>query len=133
MPLQDRYRGVLLQQINITNLTDVALTLVVCLLMIAPLIEQGIDVRLPPSSPARINVVKSVVLTVAPGDVYYFGSERVSPAEIFERLRERKASEPDLSVVVKADERVPYRNLVVVLDIVKRCEITAVGLATREE
>ena len=133
MALHDRYRGAKLQQINITNLVDVALTLVICLLMIAPLIEQGIDVRLPAASPARIDVARSVLITAAPGDVYYLGAERVTTAELFERLRDRKAAQPDLSVVVKGDESVPYRNLVRVLDIVKRCDITAVGLATREE
>ncbi|HOL68300.1 MAG TPA: hypothetical protein PKX93_12670, partial [bacterium] len=49
--------------INITNLVDIALTLVVVLLMISPFIEQGLEVKLPTTSPSRISAEKMVVLT----------------------------------------------------------------------
>jgi len=58
-------------QVNITNLVDVALTLVVVLLIIAPFIEQGIEVKLPVSSPGKIKGEEALIVTVAPEDVYY--------------------------------------------------------------
>ena len=59
----DHKSGFPISNINITNLVDVALTLVIILLMIAPLIEQGIEVKLPESSPSKIEVKKSIVIT----------------------------------------------------------------------
>ena len=119
--------------INITNLVDVALTMVVILLLISPFIEQGIDIKLPASSPRSINVEKSIFVTVAPGDVYYFGARKVTLQELYRSLKQKGQENPRISVVVKADERVMYKDLVVILDIIKKCKISSVGLATRVE
>jgi len=122
-----------LSQINITNLVDVALTLVIILLMIAPLIEQGIEVKLPASSPSKIEVRKSIIITVAPGNVYYIGSKKVSLRQLYRILKEKSRENKKLSIVVKGDENVPYKNIVKVLDIAKKCKINMIGLATRPE
>lgn len=120
-------------QVNITNLVDVALTLVVILLIIAPFIEQGIEVKLPVSSPGKIKVEESSVITVAPDDVYYINEKKVTLRELYNMLREEKASRENLSVIIKGDETVYYKNIVKVLDIAKKCKIDAIGLATQTE
>jgi len=120
-----------LSQINITNLVDVALTLVIILLMIAPLIEQGIEVKLPASSPSKIEIRKSIIITVAPGNVYYIGGKKVSLRQLYRILKEKSRENRELSIVVKGDENVPYKNIVKVLDIAKKCKINMIGLATR--
>lgn len=120
-----------LSQINITNLVDVALTLVIILLMIAPLLEQGIEVKLPKSSPYKIKVKKSIIITVSARNVYYIGSKKVSLRQLYRILKEKSRENGKLSVVVKGDENVPYKNIVKVLDIAKKCKINMIGLATQ--
>jgi len=120
-------------QINITNLVDVALTLVIILLIIAPFIEQGIEVKLPASSPGKVTVENSTVITVAPGDVYYIDDKKVTLREMYNILKEKKNADANTSVIVKGDESVSYKNIVKVLDISKKCEIEAIGLATQVE
>lgn len=120
-------------QVNITNLVDVALTLVVILLIISPFIEQGIEVNLPVSSPAEIQVEKSIMVTVAPGDVYYLEDKKVTLREMYNLLREKKRENMDASIIVKGDETVSYKNIIKVLDIAKKCEIEKIGLATQVE
>jgi biopolymer transport protein ExbD len=120
-------------QVNITNLVDVALTLVVILLIIAPFIEQGIEVKLPASSPGKIQVENSTVVTVAPNDVYYINEKKVTLRELYNILRNEKADDENLSVIIKGDETVHYKNIVKVLDIAKKCKIDAIGLATQTE
>jgi len=119
--------------INITNLVDVALTLVVVLLIIAPFIEQGIEVKLPASSPGKVQVEDSIVVTVAPDNVYFIDDKKVTLRELYNILKERKRTQEKLSLIVKGDETVSYRNIVRVLDISKKCEIETIGLATRVE
>jgi biopolymer transport protein ExbD len=119
--------------INITNLVDVALTLVVVLLIIAPFIEQGIEVKLPASSPGKVQVENSIVVTVAPDNVYFIDDKKVTLRELYNILKERKRTQEKLSLIVKGDETVSYRNIVRVLDISKKCEIETIGLATRVE
>lgn len=119
-------------QINITNLVDVALTIVVCLLMIAPMIEQGIEVSLPKTSPYQIKIEKSIIVTVAPGDKYFIGGKEVHLDELYSTLKEA-SRDKEISVIVKGDRRVPYENVIKVLDIVKKCKIDMIGLATQTE
>ncbi len=120
-------------QVNITNLVDVALTLVVILLIIAPFVEQGIEVNLPASSPSKIEVEESSIVTVAPADVYYINEKKVTLRELYDILKEQKATNARLSVIIKGDREVSYKNIIKVLDIVKKCKIEAIGLATRIE
>lgn len=119
-------------QIPITNLVDIALTLVVILLMVAPMIEQGIEVKLPKSSPYEMKLEKSIIITVAPGNQYFVKGKQMSLSEIYKFLKE-KSFEKDVSVIVKGDEKVLYENIIKVLDIAKKCKIDIIGLATQSE
>ena len=125
--------GLPFSQVNITNLVDVALTLVIILIIISPFLDQGIEVKLPAASESRIDTFESVVVTAAKGDVYYLGEREVTLREMYNILRERTSSGEEISLVVKGDEDVPYQNIVKVLDIAKRCRINTIGLATRAE
>jgi biopolymer transport protein ExbD len=120
-------------QVNITNLVDVALTLVVILLIISPFIEQGIEVKLPVSSPGKIKVEESLIVTVASDDVYYVNEKKVTPREMYNILRGKKAGNENLSVIIKGDREVHYKNIIKVLDIAKKCKIDVIGLATQTE
>ncbi|MCM8762090.1 MAG: biopolymer transporter ExbD [Candidatus Omnitrophica bacterium] len=120
-------------RVNITNLVDVALTLVIILLIISPFLEQGIEVKLPTSSPGRVQVENSTIITIAPGDVYYIDDRKVTLREMYNILREKKRINENLSVVIKGDESVLYKNVVKVLDISKKCNIETIGLATQAE
>ncbi|MCM8770061.1 MAG: biopolymer transporter ExbD [Candidatus Omnitrophica bacterium] len=117
--------------INITNLVDIALTLVVVLLMISPFIEQGLEVRLPDTSPSSLAAEKTVILTVAPGRVYYLGGTPVSEEQLFILLQKKKEEDPEVMVVVKGDQAISYGELARVLDTIKKAEIYQVGLATQ--
>ncbi len=119
-------------QINITNLVDIALTLVIILLMIAPMIEQGIEVSLPKSSPYEMKIEKSIIITVSSDNKYFIGSKQVDLEEMYKFLKE-KSQNKDFSVIVKGDEKVPYENIIKVLDIIKKCKIDLIGLATQPE
>ncbi|MCM8832680.1 MAG: biopolymer transporter ExbD [Candidatus Omnitrophica bacterium] len=119
-------------QINITNLVDIALTLVIILLMIAPTIEQGIEVNLPKSAPYEMKIEQSIIITVAPGNQYYVGGKRMNLSEIYSFLKE-KSQEKGVSVIIKGDEKVYYNEIIKILDIAKKCKIDMIGLATQVE
>jgi len=119
-------------QINITNLVDIALTLVIILLMIAPMIEQGIEVKLPKSSPYEMQIEKGIIITVAPENQYFIGGKKMSLEDIYNFLKE-KSQEKDIFVVIKGDEKVHYENIIKILDIAKKCKIDMIGLATQAE
>ena len=130
--MRNRNKRPEIAQINITNLVDIALTLVLCLLMVAPMIEQGIEVSLPKSSPYEMKIEKSIIITVAPDNRYFIAGKQMSLREIYNFLK-NKTYDNQISVIVKGDERVPYENIIKILDIVKKCNINMIGLATQTE
>ncbi len=131
--LRRNNHNLMFSRINVTNLVDVALTLVVILLMMSSFIEQGIEVKLPVSSPGKIKMEESVIVTVASDDVYYVNEKKVTPRQMYNILREKKAGNENLSVIIKGDREVHYKNIIKVLDIAKKCKIDVIGLATQTE
>ena len=56
----------------------------------------------------------------------------VTLPELEAQLRQLKAGNPELPVVVKADGAVQYQNVVNVLDLLGKLEITQLGLVTQK-
>ena len=50
------YDTEVVHDINVTSLVDVMMTLLIIFIIVAPMIEQGIDVNLPSAEPKRIDV-----------------------------------------------------------------------------
>jgi biopolymer transport protein ExbD len=119
-----------LRWINITNLVDVALTMVVVLLMVSPYIEQGFGVQLPASSSNKMMVEKNLIITVSSQRRYYIGNQEVSLKQLKDRLEEKALKNPDIGIIIKADRTIRYQDLIVALDAVKAAKIRRVGLAT---
>ncbi|MNL18973.1 Biopolymer transport protein ExbD/TolR [compost metagenome] len=54
----------------------------------------------------------------------------VTLAELEERLRIEKAQSPDFPVIVRGDATVQYQKVIEVLDLLRRLELSQVGLVT---
>ncbi|MCM8821207.1 MAG: biopolymer transporter ExbD [Candidatus Omnitrophica bacterium] len=119
-----------LSRINIINFIDVALVLVIILLMVSPMIEQGMEVRLPVSGTSKMAVEKSVVLTIAKGGKIFWGNREISSGNLESIARETISRNPELGIVIKGDRGISYQELIDVLDILKRADIKKIGLAT---
>ncbi|MCL5408835.1 MAG: biopolymer transporter ExbD [Candidatus Omnitrophica bacterium] len=117
-------------KINITNLVDIALTLVVILLMISPFIEQGFSVKLPKSGPNKMALEKSIILTITKNNEVFIGNKSVNLSELKNALEKEAKTNPNSGVVIKGEKNISYQDLINVLDIVKSSHIKKVGLAT---
>lgn len=119
-------------QINVTNLVDVALTVLIMFIVVAPLIENGVSVKLPEASSSKMDFRDTVNIKIAKGGAIYLGQgeEKIGLTELRRRLRPLAAANPKLPVNVLADAKVVYQDLVSVLDAVRRAGIVNVGLAT---
>jgi biopolymer transport protein ExbD len=52
--------------------------------------------------------------------------------ELESRLRQFKAADPNLPVLVRGDEKISYKNVIDVLDLLQKLEITQLGLVTQK-
>ena len=73
-------------QINVTNLVDVALTILIVFMLIAPLIEHSIPVNLPKADEKKISDPAPITIVIAQGNKLYVNSRLVTLAELTSTL-----------------------------------------------
>ncbi|MCM8764454.1 MAG: biopolymer transporter ExbD [Candidatus Omnitrophica bacterium] len=119
-----------ISRINIINFIDVALVLVIILLMISPMIEQGMEVKLPVSGTSKMTIEKSIVLTIAKDGKIFLGNRAVSLSNLESIVWQTISQNSELGIVIKGDRNITYQELIDVLDILKRANVKKIGLAT---
>ena len=118
--------------INITPMLDLAYVLLVMFIILTTATVQGIKVNVPKAS-AQPSLAqnKTKAITITQDGTIYLDTYPVSIAELEGLLRTYKAATPDLPVILKADSTVQYQNVVDVLDLLGRLDITQLGLVTK--
>jgi biopolymer transport protein TolR len=121
----------LVSDINVTSLVDVMMTLLIIFIIVAPMIEQGIDVNLPAAEPKRIDVADVLTVTVSSSERVYLENQRVTIEELRDRLSSIHTANPDVSVLIKADAGIEYGKVIEVLDAARGAGVSRLGMATR--
>jgi biopolymer transport protein ExbD len=118
--------------INITPMLDLAYVLLVMFIILTTATVQGIKVNIPKAS-AQPSLAqnKTKAITITQDGTIYLDTFPVTLAELEGLLRTYKAATPDLPVILKADSTIQYQNVVDVLDLLGRLEITQLGLVTQ--
>ena len=120
-------------EINITPMLDLAYVLLVIFIIMTTATVQGIKVNLPKaSSQPSLAENKTKAISITADGTLYIDTFPVTMPELENLLRQYKAANPDLPVIIKADSSIPYQRVVDVLDLVGRLEITQLGLVTQK-
>lgn len=118
--------------INITPMLDLAYVLLVIFIIMTTATIQGIAVNLPKASTTpSLAKPQTRAISIAQDGTIYLDTYPVNMADLENRLRQLKAANPQLPVVVKGDAQVQYQKVVDVLDLLGRLEITQLGLVTQ--
>jgi biopolymer transport protein ExbD len=118
--------------INITPMLDLAYVLLVIFIIMTTASVQGMKVDLPKgSSVVSLAVPKTKVISVNAGGQVFIDAIPVSLAELEAKLRDAKAINPDLPIVIKGDRQSQYEKIMNVLDVCGRVGITSLGLAAQ--
>ena len=118
--------------INITPMLDLAYVLLVIFVIMTTATVQGMRVNLPKASPAKSLAKSSTkAITVTAEGKVFLDTIPVTLPELEQKLVQQKALTPEFPVVVRGDGQVGYQNVVDVLDLLARLNITTVGLATK--
>jgi biopolymer transport protein TolR len=120
-------------EINVTSLVDVVLTLLVIFMITAPMMQGGVEVKVPRARTQSVPSSEGLIVTVDKAGQVYIGEAAVRMEEFAAQfpaiVKERGAS----SVYLKADEAVPYGRVVQVLGMMKASDVATVGLIAEEE
>jgi biopolymer transport protein ExbD len=120
-------------EINVVPMLDLAWNLLVVFMIVVTASVQGISVNLPKASAAASKIKSTTkAITITAEGTIFLDSFPVTIAELETRLRQYKASDPNLPVVVRGDEKISYKSIIDVLDILQKLEITQLGLVTQK-
>ena len=123
---------------SMASMTDVIFLLLIFFLVTSTIIVPNtIKVTLPTSAPQSAPETPSVRITLTPDLRYYMSIDRSAPVELTpEALKEQlgifAAEHPEAFVSIQADEQVPYKEVVAVINAAARASLKVV-LATRAE
>lgn len=121
-----------IDEINVTPLLDLAWTLLVVFIIAVTASIQGIKCNLPQASAAKsLTKPRTKAISILANGQIYLDTYPVTLPELETYLRQYRAVDPTFPVVIKGDGKVYYENVVAVLDILQRLEITQLGLVTQ--
>jgi len=117
--------------INVTPMLDLAYVLLVIFIIMTTASVQGVKVKLPKAkmtaSMAKSHL-KAVTISES-GDVF-LDAYPVAMDQLEQRFRELKNVNPSQAIVIKGDVHAQYAKVMQVLEIMKRSDITDIGLVT---
>src|SRR5258706_6742984 len=120
--------------INITPLVDVVLVLLIIFMVVTPLLEKDIGVRVPATEQVEEHQEvppDQLVVRVDADGTLTINAEKVPNAEYVDRLKTILARKPpnDKVVFMVADEAASYGRLVAVIDGAKQAGAETIGMA----
>jgi biopolymer transport protein TolR len=131
MALDPGQRGQMVSQINVTPLVDVMLVLLVIFMVTAPIIQQGVAITLPKvKAEALPGKEEQFVVSITRGSEIYLNDTKMSPADLTDKLRAISQERPDRQVFIRADDQVPYGEVIRTMAAIKSAGIENVGMVT---
>ena len=128
-------KGGIKSDINVTPLVDVMLVLLIIMMLVAPMLQQGVAIRLPTASNTidKPEAQEQTVLTISRDKSYYVNAKLVSEAEMATRLNELLENKKEKIVLIKADEEVEYGAVMTAMDQLRAAGIEDIGLITERK
>jgi len=123
--------------INVTPMVDVMLVLLIIFMVITPMLQKGVSVDMAKvNSPAPMpdaDKEDALLISIMRDGKVYFGSDRVDPDQLTQKVKDRLANKVDKRVFIKSDARARYGNVVEVVDNVRSAGVDDVGLLTDQK
>lgn len=124
-------RGSLVSQINVTPLVDVMLVLLIIFMVTAPIIQQGVQVSLPKVKAAALpGKEEQFIVSITRDREIYLNDTRMTADALTEKLTAIARERPDREVFIRADEQVPYGDVIKMMGAIKAAGIDNVGMVT---
>jgi biopolymer transport protein TolR len=118
--------------INVTPLVDVMLVLLIIMMLVAPMLQKGVDVKLPlaTNTSDKPENEQQTVLAVDARDKFYVNSIEVPRAEMADRVKIALEEKTERVVLIKGDTDASYRAIMAAMDDLRKAGIEDIGLIT---
>jgi biopolymer transport protein ExbD len=125
-------KGGAMADINVTPMADIMIVLLIIFMVITPMLQKGVDVKLPQAgnTKERKDDPKSIVVAVKKdGTVFMNGVKVGNPeGELTTMIKERLEEVQDKVIYLKGDEGLAYAEVMKVMDLVRLGGVEEVAL-----
>ncbi len=122
-------------EMNVTPFVDVMLVLLIIFMIAAPLSSVTVPVELPPATSKPADADKPpdpVFVSLEKNGALHIMDRETSLAELPERLREETAGDLNQRIYLRADQSLPYRQVMQVMNVLQDAGFYRVGLVAEE-
>lgn len=120
-------------EMNLTPLMDLTFILLITFIITFPLIENGIPIKLPQGKTKPVDASEaSTAVTVDKDGRYYVGDLTVTLDELRSELEKRKASNPEIRVIIRGDVAAQYGAVAEVAKLLSSIGIKNTSLSFQE-
>ncbi|HUP19713.1 MAG TPA: biopolymer transporter ExbD [Gemmatimonadota bacterium] len=118
----------LMAEINVTSLVDVTIVLLIMFMIIAPIAQGGIEVRIPRAETAPLPSSEAVLVSMDEEGRVFVDRTEIQPDQVGEVLTQLRSSRGLGRVYVRADERIPYGDVARLMGRIRQAEFENIGL-----
>ena len=128
-------KGGVKSDINVTPLVDVMLVLLIIMMLVAPLLQQGISVKLPVASNTvdKPETQGQTVIAIASKGSIYLNAKPVNQEDLATRIADILQNQKEKLVLIKADEQADYSFIMAAMDQLRKAGIEDIGLVTERK
>jgi|TARA_B100001105_G_scaffold252775_1_gene245003 biopolymer transport protein TolR len=122
----------LMNQINVVPYIDVMLVLLVIFMITAPMTNPGV-VDLPRVGQSLKQQVTPIIISIKKDASTEIKGKKYKKDDLLAYIKASLDKNPEQSVVIAADKKVQYQEVIIVMDLLKQNAINKVGLLLKPE
>ncbi len=131
-------KGGPMADINVTPMADIMIVLLIIFMVITPMLQKGVDVKLPQAGNTkdRRDDAKTIVVAIKKDTTTYLGAMKLaSQADLLPQVKERLQDLPEggRMIYLKADEQLPYSEVMKVMDLCREAGVEEVALISERK
>ncbi len=128
-------KGGLKADINVTPLVDVMLVLLIIMMLIAPMLQKGVDVKLPQAtnSTDKPETQEQTVVAVTADRRMFLNGIPIREDDLRTQIDALMENRKEKIVLIKADEDAPYSAIMSAMDRLRESNIENIGLVTERK
>jgi biopolymer transport protein ExbD len=118
-------------EINVIPLVDLTFNLLIIFMLVTPLLETSINLKLPQATSGEMVESRITrVVSVERNGRIFLDDVPMRMDTLRAQLEKAARKDPEIPVLVRADEQIPYKQFVKVVDVLKEAGVKKMGIVT---
>ena len=128
-------KGSLKADINVTPLVDVMLVLLIIMMLIAPMLQKGVNVKLPEAGNTvdKPDKQEQTVVAIDSANQFWVNGLQVDKANFADKVKTVLEDKAEKVVLIRGDQDALYSAIMQAMDDLRKAGIENIGLITEKK